>query len=448
MKHSRTARFAALLLVAAALLGLSARQALAEGTTKVKGKVLDNNGKPMPNVDVHFEAADIKKVFGPVRTNKNGEYFVGTLDITVAKKWHVFPKVAGYKVLTISYEIVDSTGDVRGKDDDHLLDMKQDIPEFPFALVGDYGRNVVDFVMAKDAEFAAAQQAVVKKRKAAKGEVDTAAETPAAPDANAAGPKLTPEQKESLQKAQQLASAGNHAQAIELYRAYLAKDPTGLPTVYFYLGKSLYETGDDAAAKQAFAKAVELQPTMIRAHYFLGSLALRADDGAGAAAEFENELKVSPDSDTVLYALGQAYFKAGEPDKALAALDRAATVSPGKPETYMLMANIYGQKGDKANEDAMYKKVAEIDPGKAAVMFFNAGVKAWNENRGKEAVTAYKKSLEVDPSYAQAHRELGRALMAQQDFKGALEHFQEYLKLQPQAPDAKEIQDSIALLKK
>jgi tRNA isopentenyl-2-thiomethyl-A-37 hydroxylase MiaE len=38
--------------------------------------------------------------------------------------------------------------------------------------------------------------------------------------------------------------------------------------------------------------------------------------------------------------------------------------------------------------------------------------------------------------------------MGSQDFAGALKHFQEYLKLNPKAPDAKEIQERIALLKK
>jgi tetratricopeptide (TPR) repeat protein len=96
----------------------------------------------------------------------------------------------------------------------------------------------------------------------------------------------------------------------------------------------------------------------------------------------------------------------------------------------------------------MYQKVAAIDPRNAAILFYNIGVKAWNENRGKDATKAYQKAVEIDPNYAQAHRELARALMATQDFKGALAHFQEYLKLEPKAPDAKEIQDNIALLKK
>jgi tetratricopeptide (TPR) repeat protein len=96
----------------------------------------------------------------------------------------------------------------------------------------------------------------------------------------------------------------------------------------------------------------------------------------------------------------------------------------------------------------MYQKVAAIDPHNAAILFFNVGVKAWNENRQEEAVRAYRKAIEIDATYAQAHRELGTALMASQDFAGALKHFQEDLKLNPQAPDAKEIQERIALLKK
>jgi tetratricopeptide (TPR) repeat protein len=114
----------------------------------------------------------------------------------------------------------------------------------------------------------------------------------------------------------------------------------------------------------------------------------------------------------------------------------------------MLMGSVYEQKNDKVMADQMYQKVAAIDPRNAAILFFNTGVKSWNENRPKEAVLAYRKAVEIDPNYAQAHRELARALMAQQDFNGALQHFQEYLKINPKAPDAKEIQENIALLKK
>jgi tetratricopeptide (TPR) repeat protein len=339
---------------------------------------------------------------------------------------------------------------------EQMLDSKQDFPDLQIVLVGDYGYNQIDFVLAKDADFAAAQQAVLKRRKEAAGGGTATAQAgapgaegaPGSPDA--AAPKVAPEATQSLLKAKSLAESGNHPQAIELYRAYLVKDPAGNPAVYYYLGKSLYETGDTSGATQAFKKALELKNDMKGAHYYLGNVALKEDDAAGALKEYEEELKLSSDSQPLLMKLAQAASQSGDLDKAIGALERAVALDPTQPEPLVQLASVYEQKGDKAKADETYQKVAAIDPHNAAVLFFNVGVKAWNQNppKSKEATAAYQKAIEIDPSYAQAHRELGKVLMAQQDFKGALTHFQEYLKLSPAAPDAKEIQDSIALLKK
>jgi tetratricopeptide (TPR) repeat protein len=452
MTQLRYGRFTAALFALSLLSGPLRPASAAEGITKVKGKVTDQLGKPLAKVPIYFEATDIKKSVGPLKTNKNGEYLIATLDRTVAKKWKVMAKLDGYKVVKLSYELVDSSGEQVDKRD-LILGTKQEFPDLPLVLVGDEGRNQVDFMMAKDADFVAATQAEQKKRDAAKGGgTETAAaatpEAGAAAAAPAAGPKISPEAAQALTKARDLANAGNHEQAIEIYKGFLAKDPAGNPNVYFYLGKSLFATNDDAGAEQAFKKGVELQKDMKGAHFYLGNLAMRGDNPAGAAAEYEQELKLTPDSERVLYNLGLAYSKAGDADKAIAALERASAIDPSKPDTYMTMASVYEQRGDAAKAEEMYQKVAAIDPHNAAVLFYNVGVRAWNENRPKEAITAYGKALEVDPTYAQTHRELAKVLMAQQDFGGAAKHFQEYLRLNPTAPDAKEIQESLALLKK
>ena len=455
MSHARPIRFILAMCLALALVSVSARVARAEGITKVNGTVTDAQGKPMPKVPIYFEAEDIKKTVGPVRTNKEGKYFIATLDRTVAKKWRVIPRLDGYKTVKVSYELIDGAGEGPPRTD-HLPGSKQEFPALPLVLVGDTGHNQIDFVLAKDAEFIAATQAEQKKREAAKSggtaTAGAAAGAPAGADATAPaapqGPKMSSEAAASLTQAKQLADAGNHPQAVELYRAFLAKDPATNPNVYFYLGKSLFAMNDDAAAEQSFRKGVELQKDMKGAHFYLGNLAMRNDDPAKAAAEYEQELKLTPESERVLYNLGLAYSKAGDLDKAVAALDHAATIDPSKPDTFMSLASIHEQRGDKAKAEEMYQKVAAIDPRNAAVLFYNTGVKAWNENRPKEAIAAYNKALEIDPNYAQTHRELAKALMAQQDFAGAVKHFQEYLRLNPQAPDAREIQDNIALLTK
>jgi tetratricopeptide (TPR) repeat protein len=456
MTHARIARIAAAVVFVAALLG-GTRPARAEGITKAKGTVTDPQGKPMADVPIFLEAQDIKKTVGPVKTRKDGTWLLATLDISVAHKWKVIPRLPGYKAVTTTYAIHNSQGvDVVPKNE-QMLDSKQDFPDLQLVLVGDYGYNQIDFVLAKDADFVAAQQAVVKRRKEAAGGGTATAQAgaagapgadgaPATPDA--AAPKVAPEASQSLLQAKSLAESGNHPQAIELYRAYLVKDPAGNPAVYYYLGKSLYETGDTSGATQAFKKALELKNDMKGAHYYLGNVALKEDDAAGALKEYEEELKLSSDSAPLLMKLAQAASQSGDPDKAVGALERAVALDPSNAEPLMQLGSVYEQKGDKAKADETYQKVAAIDPHNAAVLFFNAGVKAWNQNRAKEATTAYQKAIEADPNYAQAHRELGRVLMAQQDFKGALTHFQEYLKLSPAAPDAKEIQDSIALLKR
>lgn len=250
-----------------------------------------------------------------------------------------------------------------------------------------------------------------------------------------------------LQKAKQLGDSGQHAPAIELYRSFLAKDPAGNPAVYYYLGKSLFESGDDGAAEQAFKKGLELKADMKGAHFYLGNIYAKQERPAEAAAEFEKELSLTPDSANVYYNLGQAYAKTGGQDKALAALEQATTLDPSKAEALMLMASIYEERKDLMKRDETYERVKAVDPKNAAILFYNIGARARNENRNKEAVQAFRKSIEIDPTYAVGHRELAYALMSLQDFPGAIKHFQEYLKLNPRAPDAKDIQSTIAMLK-
>ena len=431
----------------------SLKPAYADAITKVWGVVTDPQGKPVPKVKINFEGVDVKKKIAPLTTNKDGKFFIAALDISVAKKWRVVAELPGYKTVKVHYEIVDSEKEDRGSGD-VIMGSKQEYPELQFALPGDTGRNLVNFVIAKDADFMAAVQAERKKKEGGESNASTVAPAGTQPAAPEGAPGAVPGSGEApkanvegLKKAKELADAGRHPEAIEGYKAYLAKDPTGNPAVYFYLGKSLFETGDDPGAAQAFAKAVELKPDMKWAHYFLGNVDIRGERYKEAAGELEKETELQPDIDKVWFQLGKAYVLGGEEDKAIAAFEKASAIDPTKSDSYMELAAIYEKRKDKAKSEEMYQKVIAVDPGNAATVFFNLGVHAWNENKDKEAAQAFKKSIEIDPKYAPAHKELARVLTRLQDFPGAVQHYQEYLKLSPQAPDAKEIRDTIALLK-
>jgi len=427
--------------------------AYADAITKVRGVVTDFQGKPMAKVKIWFEAVDVKKRVGPLTTGKDGKFVIASLDISVAKKWHVMPDLPGYKTVKVHYEIIDSEKADRGSGD-VVMGSKQEYPDLMFGLVGDEGRNVVDIVVAKEADFVAAVQGERKKKEggdatasaSAPGGAQAPEGVPGAPGTPGAAAAPKPG-TEGLKKAKELADAGHHAEAIEGYKAYLVKDPTGNANVYYYLGKSLFETHDDAGAEQAFRKGLELKPDMKGAHFFLGNIKLRGEQYADAAAEFEQESNLTPDNDSVWFNLGTAYSKAGQDEKAIAAFEKVGAINPTRSDAYMQMADVYERRNDRAKAEEMYQKVIALDPTNAARSFYNMGVHAWNESKDKEAAQAFRKSVEIDPSYAPAHKELARVLTKLQDFQGAVQHYQEYLKLNPQAPDAKEIRDTIALLK-
>jgi len=431
------------LIAAAGVTGIlagSAGDVRADAITKVGGIVTDENGNPVAKVPIYFEAVDIKKTVGPVKTNKSGKYFIATLDRSVAKKWRVVPRLKGYMTVKIQYVIIDSTG-VELLNGENIVSSKQEHPDFQLALVGNDGRNEFNFTITREKNYQAAVRAEQRK-KAGGEEVAAAEEKEEGPSAEAL------DLAKQLETAKDLTSAGRHDQAIAIYSAFLAKDPNGNPPVYYYLGKSLFGIGDLSRAEQAFRQALELQPAMKGCHFYLGNIAVKNEDYAKAVTEFEGELALSPNSDSVLLNLGSARAKAGDSDGAIAAFQQAVQLNPEKSEAYMQMAGLYEQRGEKDKAEEMYQKVVSLDPKNAALSFYNLGVHAWNENRGQEATQAFRKALDLDPTYAASHRELARALMGLQDFPGALEHFEQYLKLNPSAPDASEIKDSIALLKR
>ena len=460
MSRIRTMRRGITLLAVAGLLvmAMPSRLHAQAAFTRVQGKITDQNGEPLAKVPIYFESIDVKNRLRPVKTSKKGTYVIAAIDISIAKKWLVVPELKGYKVLKVTYEIIDSQGADRGSGE-NIVGSDQKLPEMLFVPIGDSGRNRVDIMMVKEADFLAAYKAERRKRDGgALEEAEKVAEA-AREEKKAKKPgKISGSSRKALEQAQAHTNAGRHSEAIPIYRQYLAKDPKGLPPVFYYLGKSLFETGDDISAEQAFKRGLQLSPDMKRANLFLGRIYLRQERFQEAIPALEKERDMSPESDAAYFYLGMAYVEMERYDEALEAFEQAALLNPAESATFMEMAAIYERRAADAGDavsredhmaaaEEMYQKVIGIDPRNAAISFYNIGAKAWNDNRGKEAAQAFRKAIDIDSSYAEAHRELARALMGIQDFDGAVSHFEQYLRLKPGAPDAQEIQDNIALLK-
>ena len=137
---------------------------------------------------------------------------------------------------------------------------------------------------------------------------------------------------------------------------------------------------------------------------------LRAGDYAGAEAGFRAALGEDPEDVEALSLLAVACGAQGRDEEAVAHLDRAAR---GRPDPERL-----------CNLGAALSRVGRLDA----------------------AADAFRRALQIDPGYADAHRNDGVCRLRAGDEAGAEDRFREALRLRPDYPEA--LYNLLALLRR
>ena len=104
---------------------------------------------------------------------------------------------------------------------------------------------------------------------------------------------------------------GRVEEAEPLFAEVLAARPAAQTLVL--VGRTYRDFGQAQRAAAAFARALEMEPTVRRAHYYLGTLALLDEDGPrldDAVDELRAELALFPDDEPSLLYLGMALVEA------------------------------------------------------------------------------------------------------------------------------------------
>lgn len=103
------------------------------------------------------------------------------------------------------------------------------------------------------------------------------------------------------------------------------------------------------------------------------------------------------------------------------------------PDAFVLY-NLYGNTlaGQNKFKDAVaaFRKALEIDPS-VGELHFNLGILLTNLNRTDEAINSYKKALNLKPDLTDAHYNLGSAFQSQDKFDQAAKSYQKAIVLEP-----------------
>ncbi len=158
---------------------------------------------------------------------------------------------------------------------------------------------------------------------------------------------------------------GNFTLAVQAWEKAIEINPT-MVKVYNYLGRAYYTQGMIEGAINAYKKAAELDPANPKSYINLG-IAYRYDEEYELAIEELNKaIELNPLSALAYDEIGMALIKLEKNDEAIAAFKNAAALDPEFPQPHNNLGVIYLMQGKSKDADNAFKKYEELMKSKDA----------------------------------------------------------------------------------
>jgi tetratricopeptide (TPR) repeat protein/capsular polysaccharide biosynthesis protein len=269
----------------------------------------------------------------------------------------------------------------------------------------------------------------------------------------------------SIQLAESYLRKGQRSEAIALCQKILSSKSQNDAIVYKILGEALEGEGAIKAARQAYIKALKLQPMLVEVWALLAQL--YGDHGwlDEAIFHYQRALKLNPKSAQLHYHLGTLFYRLGKWADAVTSFRHAIALNSNYYNAYFLLARVWELQGkfedavkcyrhamtlpDKNrveaynNLGALFLILGDVDDALSvledaialnpnwASLYNNLG-QALYQKKPDDAIRAYQHAISLDPQMVLAHYNLGKAWQLQGLHSAAIECFQQIIKLNPQ----------------
>lgn len=232
--------------------------------------------------------------------------------------------------------------------------------------------------------------------------------------------------------------------AIEEYKMALNDDPdskylnNGLAELYYRTGR----VKDAIFAAQA---QIDKNPNNLDAHKLLGEIYVRSLGEGGQAGptgdvlklainQYEKIVQLEPNNIQDHLMLGQLYSFGHDTEKAEQQFAAAQKIDPGSEETALNLARLYTEQGQaKRAIQVLNQLPAENQSAKAE---FVLGADYDQEKDTKNAITAYQKSLDLEPDNLDVERALAKDLLADNQLNAASDAYKDIAAGDPNDPEA------------
>ncbi len=224
-------------------------------------------------------------------------------------------------------------------------------------------------------------------------------------------------------KAGEYVEAGELDAALDAAKQAVAAGPEDYRT-WYTLGWVRSERQEYSEAEEAYRQAVALQPDSGMSHHGLGWVLQRQGRDIDAIPQLREAARLRPDVANVHVALGRSLTAVGNNADAIAAYDQAIDLDSdleaarvGRAYSLFAMGNIDEALAAAKREANQEFSTPKLPFDRAQVMRGSGDLEG--------AIGQYRKSIEIDPDYVIARRELVYTLVAAGDVDSALKEAKE-----------------------
>ncbi|HVR25997.1 MAG TPA: tetratricopeptide repeat protein [Candidatus Polarisedimenticolia bacterium] len=274
-----------------------------------------------------------------------------------------------------------------------------------------------------------------------------------------------PRVEATLAAAQEKLAHGDTQEAITMLEKLAAAEGASAKGVQHALGIAYYRTGKLLSAEQAFARAMDEDPSDIEsvqmrglslyrlgrpadaipflervkqwmpnanadASYVVGLCYLNSNRFDDARLAFANQFAVPPNSGAAYLLLGKMLMQANLPEAAAEAAKKALELTPKLPLAHLLRGEFYLFKSDTVQALREFEQEREITPSNPAV-YYRLGDVFTRSGQYQQAQEALSKAISLDTSSTGPFILMGKVLLRRNDPQTSLLYLQHAEKMDP-----------------
>ena len=206
--------------------------------------------------------------------------------------------------------------------------------------------------------------------------------------------------------------------------------------------------GEYEEAIADYTEAIRLDPTYAMAYRSRGVAHHHLGEFEEAISDYTEAIRLDPDYAMAYYDRGIARADLGEYEEAIADYTEAIRLDPEYAVAYNNLAWTMAYDLDTNYEEALEYalRAVELDPSEyhhdtLALVYYKL-------ERYQEALEHYSLALSVEPDFAASYKGRGDVYLALGDTQAALDDYETYLDLEPEAPDRKAVEETMEELRK